>query len=106
MGLYDDKALIETAISTNGEWSKAYYIGYSQGTIQMHYSLAHIEESFHASNTYKVLSMAPCFYLADYMSIDEYFATIDQFDEYGMYAFNGPNWDTDYDTVVDNIPIA
>jgi len=33
MGLYDDKALIEMAVSLNPNFDKAYYIGYSQGTI-------------------------------------------------------------------------
>jgi len=32
MGLYDDKALIETAVANNSNFDKAYYIGWSQGT--------------------------------------------------------------------------
>ena len=68
----------------------------------MFYSLANIESSFHASNTYKFLAMAPCFYLETYTIMYWYFASIDLFDEYGVYAFNGPNWDTDLTTIEDN----
>ena len=46
MGLYDVRANIELAVN-NSNFDKAFYIGYSQGTAQMFYSLAKLEEEFH-----------------------------------------------------------
>lgn len=60
MGLYDDTANI-TAIKKAAGVDKIFYLGYSQGTIQMHYGLAHLESTFHVDNVHKVVSLAPCF---------------------------------------------
>jgi lysosomal acid lipase/cholesteryl ester hydrolase len=60
MGLYDDTANITKIRNENGG-DKVFYIGYSQGTVQMHYGLAHLESSFHADNVHKVVQIAPCF---------------------------------------------
>ena len=35
-------------------------MGYSQGTVQMFYALAHLEEEFFVDNMYKFLAFAPC----------------------------------------------
>ena len=68
----------------------------------MFYSLAHLEDSFHKNNTYKFLAMAPCFHTPYDFDMDRYLTTIDQFDEYGVYAFNGPNWTSDLETIKNN----
>ena len=34
---------------------KIYYIGYSQGTIQMHYALAHDDEDWYKDNLHRVI---------------------------------------------------
>ena len=60
MGLYDDTANI-SAIKAAAGVDKVFYIGYSQGTVQMHYGLAHLESTFHADNVHKVVQLAPCF---------------------------------------------
>ena len=60
MGLYDDTANISAIKQKTGE-DKIFYIGYSQGTMQMHYGLAHIEDTFYAQNLHKTVSLAPCF---------------------------------------------
>ena len=59
MGLYDDKANIEM-IKKEAKQDKIYYIGYSQGTVQMFYGLSHIEESFLQDNLIKFIALAPC----------------------------------------------
>jgi len=41
MGLYDDTANIKMMKEVSGA-EKVFYLGYSQGTIQMFYSLAHL----------------------------------------------------------------
>ena len=60
MGLYDDIANIKMIREQTGV-DKVFYIGYSQGTVQMHYGLAHLESTFHADNVHKVVQLAPCF---------------------------------------------
>ena len=60
MGLYDDTANIR-AIKEFTQVDKIFYLGYSQGTIQMLYGLAHLEEEFHEKNLHKVVLLAPCF---------------------------------------------
>ena len=47
MGLYDDTANISMIKQESGV-DKIFYVGYSQGTIQMFYGLAHLENSFYA----------------------------------------------------------
>ena len=60
MGLYDDTANI-TMIKKQTGLDKIFYLGYSQGTIQMFYGLSHLESEFHAHNLHKVVQLAPCF---------------------------------------------
>ena len=64
----------------------------------MFYGLAHMESQFHADNLHKVVQLAPCFYPL----IEEQFrtpevpdATIMRYQDFGVYAVNGPNWDRD-----------
>ena len=54
MGLYDDPANIRMIKEVTGV-EKVFYLGYSQGTIQMFYGLAHLEEQYLADNIYKVV---------------------------------------------------
>ena len=93
MGLYDDTANI-SSIRDYAEVEKMFYIGYSQGTMQMHYGLVHLEETFHAQNLYRVVHLSPCFvpHVPNFMVgfADE---TIMTFQSLGIYAFNGPHWD-------------
>ena len=60
MGLFDDTANIR-AIKELTQVDKIFYLGYSQGTIQMLYGLAHLEEEFYDKNLHKVVLLAPCF---------------------------------------------
>ena len=58
MGLLDDKANIEAIKAQTGA-EKIFYLGYSQGTVQMFYALAHDDDWF-SENLYKFLAFAPC----------------------------------------------
>ena len=102
MGLYDDKAFIENAVALNGSYTKAFYVGYSQGSIQMFYSLANLEESFHASNTFKVLTYTPCFYFPAFIDANGYAATIDLWDQYSVYAYDYLTAEADNETICTN----
>ena len=61
MGIYDDVANIKKMKEVSGA-DKVFYIGYSQGTIQMFYALAHknLEEEFFADSLHKFVAFAPC----------------------------------------------
>ena len=74
MGLYDDTANIRKMKEVTGE-EKVFYIGYSQGTSQMFYALAHLEDSFFAEHLYKALMFAPCLLLTD---VTAYSGTLEQ----------------------------
>ena len=101
MGLYDDVANI-SMIRQRAGVDKMFYIGYSQGTIQMFYGLAHLESQFHAETLHRVVQLAPCFYAAFDESIELVNETIMRYQDYGVYAFNGPNWERDLQTICDN----
>ena len=75
----------------------------------MFYGLAHLESQFHVDNVHKVVQLAPCFvpYLVpeiDSKAVAD--ATIMKYQDYGVYAFNGPNWERDLQTICDNFPKA
>jgi hypothetical protein len=95
MGLYDDTALIEYAVEQSDDYDKAFFIGYSQGTTQIFYSLAFLEDSFHVNNTYKVLAMAPCYDTPYDFNAQRYVDVFGQFDYYNIVAYNGPEWEYD-----------
>ena len=59
MGLYDDVAFIKEMKVRSGA-EKVFYLGYSQGTVQMFYGLAHRHDDFYADNLHKFLAFAPC----------------------------------------------
>jgi pimeloyl-ACP methyl ester carboxylesterase len=56
----DDKANIEAILEYTGE-DKIYYIGYSQGSTQMHYALAQDNDWF-KERLHRAVMLAPCFY--------------------------------------------
>jgi len=59
MGRYDDPAFISKVKEVSGA-DKVYYIGYSQGGIQMFYGLSVLEEEFYADNLHMFIALAPC----------------------------------------------
>ena len=91
----DDKANIKAIKELTNEDNKITYMGYSQGTIQMHFALAHDEEDWYSENLHRVIQLAPCFVVDDLpkwynMAYDSTFGT---FRKNGIYAMNGPNWE-------------
>jgi len=62
---YDVKANIQAIKELTGE-DKITYVGYSQGTIQMHYALAHDDDHWFSQNLNKIVGLAPCFVLDNY----------------------------------------
>ena len=95
-GLYDDTANVEM-IKKEAGVDKIFYVGYSMGTVQMFYGLAHKEESFFADSLHKVIALAPCF------ATDPAFPPIcedeecltdlmQSYDEKGIYAAFGPGF--------------
>ena len=70
MGLYDDTANI-TFIKEKAKKEKIFYIGYSQGTVQMFYSLSHLEKSFLQHNLIKFIALAPCSIISGKMKDDD-----------------------------------
>ena len=106
MGLYDDVANIKMIKEQSGV-EKVFYLGYSQGTAQMFYGLSHMESEFHADNMYKAVLLAPCFYplVPEETRTPEYAnETIMRYQDFGVYAINGPNWERDLQTLCDNFP--
>ena len=97
---YDVKANIKAIKALTGE-DKIIYLGYSQGTIQMHYALAHDDEHWFKKNLHKVVSLAPCFVLYDFPDVlkSAYDSTVATFRDYGIYAINGPNWEQDLNKI-------
>ena len=80
---------------------KIYYIGYSQGNMQMFYALAH-EESYLQNNLIKLIALAPCSVADDgnktpdgKPDADYYKNGIFKFQDEGIYSIGGPNWKHD-----------
>ena len=59
----------------------------------MHYGLAHLESTFHADSVLKAIHLAPCFYHGpdpDCSDIDCFNELTMKYQDYGIYAYNGP----------------
>ena len=80
---------------------KVSYVGVSQGTVQMFYALAKMEDEFFADNLFTFAAIDPCT-----IDVTEgnriYTEGLFHFKEYGIYAFGGPNWDQDLATICAN----
>ena len=90
MGLHDGRANIKEIKHHTGV-QKIFYLGYSQGTVQMFYGLAHLEDTFYAKHLHKMVALAPCFVAEDLLCPDLY--SENSFSEKGIYNFYGPNWE-------------
>ena len=100
MGRYDDVANIKAIKEETGA-EKIFYLGWSQGTVQMFYALSTMEDEFFADNLYTFAALDPC--TIDMTEGDRiYREGLFKFQDYGIYAFGGPNWDKDYNTICEN----
>ena len=99
MGLYDDVSNIKFIKERTGK--KVSYVGVSQGTVQMFYALSTIEEDFLKDNLFTFAAIDPCT-----IDVSEgnrlYEDGLFHFSEYGIYAFGGPNWEQDQETICSN----
>ena len=67
----------------------------------MFYGLATMEEDFFADNLFTFVAIDPC--TIDVSEGDSLYTDgLFHFEDYGIYAFNGPNWDEDLKTICDN----
>ena len=100
MGKYDDVANIKYVKEQTGA-PKVSYIGESQGSVQMFYLLATMEEEFLKDNLFTFAAVDPCT-----IDVSEgnslYEEGLFHFDEYGIYVFAGPNWTQDRETICSN----
>jgi hypothetical protein len=88
-------------------FDKGFYIGYSQGTVQMFYALAHREEEILASKLHGVLQFAPCTICPEPRGEDDETWLYDglySFPEVGVYDLYGPDYYPDeYDRICDEL---
>lgn len=99
MGLYDNPANIR-AIKAKTNVDKVFYLGYSLGTFQYLYGLAHLEDSFHQYNVHKAVLLAPGFIPSTYDIPQEYVLPSYQYREKNkVYSMAGPNWKKDNKTL-------
>ena len=67
----------------------------------MFYALATLEEEFLKDNLFTFAALDPC--TIDVTEGDDIYKDgLFHFHEYGIYAFGGPNWDSDLQTICDN----
>lgn len=90
MGLFDDVANVKFIKERTGK--KVSYVGVSQGTVQMFYGLAKLEEEFYKDNLFTFAALDPCTIQSD-EGQRIYNEGLFHFADYGIYAIGGPNWD-------------
>ena len=100
MGRYDDIANIKAMKEHSGA-EKVFYLGWSQGTVQMFYALAHLEEDFLVDNLYKFVAFAPCTIAAADGDESYWENTLYTFPDRGIYDEYGPDWDNNYSMLCD-----
>ena len=67
----------------------------------MFYGLATMEEEFFADNLFTFVAIDPC--TIDVSEGDSIYEDgLFHFEDYGIYVFNGPNWDEDLVTICEN----
>ena len=107
MGIYDDVANIKMIKKETGV-GKVTYIGYSQGTIQMLYALAKMEETFFVDNLNQFVALAPCT-LSGSSDRADYENSTFKYEDIGVYAYKtdwsdgGAAFQKDCDTVCDKL---
>ena len=96
MGLYDDVANIKAIKQQTGA-EKIFYLGYSQGTVQMFYALSHQDDWF-SENLYKYLAFAPCTTCPADGTENYWLGNLYKFQEMGIYSIYGDSlrWDKDH----------
>ena len=92
MGMYDDPANVKMIKEKTGE-DKIYYVGYSQGTIQMFIALIKNKDTDIAGSLHKYVALAPCTIAAAAGTAKDYEDTLFKLEGMGIYAiYNTPTW--------------
>ena len=109
MGRYDDPANIDLVTAQTGH-EKIFYIGYSQGTIQMIYGLSHNEDTYFADKVIKAIMLAPCA-IANGITNDDGTPDIDYYlnndfkmQGLGIYSIKGPHWLSNLEKICTHLP--
>lgn len=102
MGSQDDIENIKMIVEKTGK--KVSYIGASAGTVHMFYALA-AHQDFLKDNMFMFAATDPCTIaiVEDKHCLED---GLFHFQDYGVYAFGGPNWDRDLKTICDNFDQA
>ena len=94
MGVYDDTANINMIKQKTGK-DKIFYIGYSQGTVQMFYGLIKKGKEI-SDNLHKYVALAPCTVAGESTIVHDYENTLFRLQDLGIYAtYNTPSWNHD-----------
>ena len=101
----DVMANVEGMYNDSGS-SKGWYIGYSQGTNQMHVALTKYESQL-SQWLNRVISLTPCFATypegAELNLSEEAFGEVGYWWDLGVHATNGPNWEEDKETICNSL---
>ena len=103
MGLYDSITNVKFVKEKTGK--QVSFIGVSQGTVQMFYALSKLEDEFLGDALWTFAAIDPCTIQLD-EGQDVYWDGLFHFKDYGITAFNGPNWKQDEKTICDNFSQA
>ena len=99
MGIYDDTAIVR-AIKKHTGANKLFYVGWSQGTIQMFYALAHLDKKFFSHNLYKFVAFAPCTMFSEDQGPESMYAeTLYKFPSLGVHDLYGPHWKQSHEKI-------
>ena len=96
MGLYDDTANIKFIKDKTGK-DKIFYLGYSQGTVQMFYSLIKLHSDV-SDSLHKYIALAPCTICKNGNPSPQ--DNLYKLQDMGIYAmYSTPTWTADLDKI-------
>lgn len=73
------------------------------GNMQMFYGLTQLEEYWFAERISSFVAMAPCIFTEPSVSNLDYADGVGAYRGLGVYAVNGPNWESDLAKICDNL---
>lgn len=106
MGTKDVPAFLHTIFTLNNfhwnndtagvEWNMTHFIGYDTGNMQYFYALTQFSDTF-LSQVDHFLAYAPCVYkdISNGLTNVTFAQGVGLYRSLGVYAVNGPNWETD-----------
>lgn len=73
------------------------------GNTQMFYGLTQLEEYWFKANIDSFVALAPCVFTEPFVSGLTYAESVGAYRGLGVYAVNGPNWETDLAKICSNL---